>query len=643
MQFQEQENIPLNCFKRKLEEIDDRTTYTSRKEPNTEEVNVTDAEASSSLPVPSSTHSAFKACTGRSDPSKKPGNPMDLLMSQVKNIGQRSDIEQVKDKLRKHPMLPLLSQLLERCGETTTSAQELSKLANEDVNLFFQQICSSTKSCFSGDDETDTLILKGIQVMKMYLSELDRVQEVSKTFKSHYVSSIQTRLSGEDLLKRLGVEENSQTSPQLNQDINMFESMINNPVSEEGTTHKIELPAPHLQNTALDMQYKYEQLSKYAWNPAPKKSPSRRGILPKAATEQMKDWLFKHLGHPYPSEDEKRKIAQQTGLTILQVNNWFINARRRILQPMMNEAAAQNRGHGTIRNTANKRIKLNIPMRREEHCWSKSPTSPSTPITPKPLSAIHRPSPTMATSTSSLLSPLLAQTPLLSPPNNFLETLSNYPHSVEELQKQQALAALNTQALTLTEAFKKQQMSAWLQKNQLQDVLQPAMLLNVLLSAQSENQGQNGFPKTSSVTTPIGQGCLTSQSPLSFSGLPSLSTSTSSMGLGHLSSLLGGGSFSSSLNSGLNSSLNSGLNCSLSNSLNNSLNNSLSNSMSNNNSLPSPLLLPQLQSIINDNPSSKPITQYIQANGQIYQAQIVPVTGPLTSVANTEIKREISS
>ena len=34
-------------------------------------------------------------------------------------------------------------------------------------------------------------ILKGIQMMKKYLSELDRVQEVSQTFKSHYVSSIQ--------------------------------------------------------------------------------------------------------------------------------------------------------------------------------------------------------------------------------------------------------------------------------------------------------------------------------------------------------------------------------------------------------------------------------------------------------------------
>ncbi|KAH1009112.1 hypothetical protein HUJ04_001525 [Dendroctonus ponderosae] len=39
--------------------------------------------------------------------------------------------------------------------------------------------------------------------------------------------------------------------------------------------------------------------------------------------------------HPYPTEDEKRHIAAQTNLTLLQVNNWFINARRRILQPML--------------------------------------------------------------------------------------------------------------------------------------------------------------------------------------------------------------------------------------------------------------------------------------------------------------------
>lgn len=29
-----------------------------------------------------------------------------------------------------------------------------------------------------------------------------------------------------------------------------------------------------------------------------------------------------NLQHPYPSEDQKKQLAQDTGLTILQVNNW---------------------------------------------------------------------------------------------------------------------------------------------------------------------------------------------------------------------------------------------------------------------------------------------------------------------------------
>lgn len=61
----------------------------------------------------------------------------------------------------------------------------------------------------------------------------------------------------------------------------------------------------------------------------------KKGILPKQATHVMKTWLFQHLVHPYPTEDEKRQLAEQTNLSILQVNNWFINARRRILQPIV--------------------------------------------------------------------------------------------------------------------------------------------------------------------------------------------------------------------------------------------------------------------------------------------------------------------
>ncbi|CAJ0939878.1 unnamed protein product, partial [Mesorhabditis belari] len=70
-----------------------------------------------------------------------------------------------------------------------------------------------------------------------------------------------------------------------------------------------------------------------------RKLPSKkRGIFPKPATNIMRQWLFQHLTHPYPSEEQKKQLANDTGLTILQVNNWFINARRRIVQPMIDQS-----------------------------------------------------------------------------------------------------------------------------------------------------------------------------------------------------------------------------------------------------------------------------------------------------------------
>jgi len=57
----------------------------------------------------------------------------------------------------------------------------------------------------------------------------------------------------------------------------------------------------------------------------------KRSRLPAHAVSVLKEWFYKHSHSPYPTEEEKEKFTKELSLTILQVNNWFTNARRRLL------------------------------------------------------------------------------------------------------------------------------------------------------------------------------------------------------------------------------------------------------------------------------------------------------------------------
>jgi Homeobox KN domain len=45
----------------------------------------------------------------------------------------------------------------------------------------------------------------------------------------------------------------------------------------------------------------------------------RRGNLPKESKEKLKQWLSHHVDHPYPTEEEKKELAAEAGMTMGQV------------------------------------------------------------------------------------------------------------------------------------------------------------------------------------------------------------------------------------------------------------------------------------------------------------------------------------
>ncbi|XP_076754661.1 homeobox protein PKNOX2 isoform X2 [Xylocopa sonorina] len=345
----------------------------------------------------------------------------------------QAQFEADKRAVYKHPLFPLLALLFERCEQATQSSDNsTSESFNMDIQAFVQHQERDRKPFLINDPEIDGLMIKAIQVLRIHLLELEKVQDLCKDFCNRYITCLKGKMQSENLLRSdyshhghdMGPSSGSNGSSPLQvlsstgNDVesgaNGFRVSRGDTLSENGGASQMATqeetgndrpPSVRSSSTAQrsnrsssqdhddplspstvhgstplsqigahscapvnDMYLGQDITVAGSPSPAPsededegcgtgtatsnhssghggshssiKKGRQKRGVLPKQATSIMRTWLFEHLVHPYPTEDEKRQIASQTNLTLLQVNNWFINARRRILQPMLDGAGA---------------------------------------------------------------------------------------------------------------------------------------------------------------------------------------------------------------------------------------------------------------------------------------------------------------
>ncbi|KAL1553742.1 Homeobox protein knotted-1-like let12 [Salvia divinorum] len=84
----------------------------------------------------------------------------------------------------------------------------------------------------------------------------------------------------------------------------------------------------------------------------------RAGKLPGDTTSVLKAWWQSHSKWPYPTEEDKARLVQETGLQLKQINNWFINQRKRNWHsnPSSSSTPKSKRKSGTGAKTTNERF-----------------------------------------------------------------------------------------------------------------------------------------------------------------------------------------------------------------------------------------------------------------------------------------------
>ncbi|XP_064463459.1 homeobox protein PKNOX2-like [Ornithodoros turicata] len=338
--------------------------------------------------------------------SHSPSPPPDALDPQA-----QAQLEADKRAVYKHPLFPLLALLFEKCERATQTAEAPSSESfSSDIQAFVQHQERDRRPFFSDDPDVDSLMVKAIQVLRIHLLELEKVQELCKDFCNRYIACLKSKMQSENLLRsadfpshggseggHLSDSDSSCSSPgplrlspsppvQATHQNNCITNAMNPAqIVSGGTVYQMVQTSAGIMAQPIQIQPSQSMpvitaihggtpLSQIGANCSSadqeqrlasmghrhlslsmsgddeeddllgSKKKQKRGVLPKHATSIMRSWLFQHIVHPYPTEDEKRQIAAQTNLTLLQVNNWFINARRRILQPMLdagNPEAAQ--------------------------------------------------------------------------------------------------------------------------------------------------------------------------------------------------------------------------------------------------------------------------------------------------------------
>ncbi|XP_071706362.1 homeobox protein knotted-1-like 6 [Rutidosis leptorrhynchoides] len=228
---------------------------------------------------------------------------------QNKNDVVDDDNNSIKAKIANHPLYPKLLDAFIDCqqlGAPPEIAGLLDEIRRENGVCMRNAIVSTG---LGADPELDEFMEMYRQILLKYKSDLTRPFDEATVFLTNIESQL-NNLCKDDV----AVSSEEELSG-----------------GETETSTQASREDQELKDTLLRKFGGHISSLKHEFSKKKKK-----GKLPNEARQTLLEWWDSHYKWPYPTEADKISLAETTGLDQKQINNWFINQRKRHWKPSEN-------------------------------------------------------------------------------------------------------------------------------------------------------------------------------------------------------------------------------------------------------------------------------------------------------------------